>query len=71
MRIMEIAMIHVRYLACVDDQSIPGSKVPKSGVMAHERLPMLEKPTPRVPRSALTTSVSPPGCCSAPTASAF
>jgi hypothetical protein len=36
MRIMEIAMIHVRHLVWVNDQSVPDLRLPHLGEMAQE-----------------------------------
>jgi hypothetical protein len=47
MRIMKIAMIHVRTLVCVDDQSVRDSRSPRSGDLAHEMFFMYKKATPK------------------------
>jgi hypothetical protein len=69
MRIMEIAMIHVRHLVGVNDRSVADSRHPQMGEMAHEpwlvfknAVPSDEWPVPIKPGIKL-------GYCSAPMAS--
>ena len=71
MRIMEIAMIHVRHLIFMYDRGVPDPAKPLLGVLAHDGLLMLKKTAPSADRLALTKPGEQPGCDSAPKASAL